>query len=1032
MNMMSQNLVGAFVRHKVASTMLMLMLILGGIWGIRQINIQLNPSQTYNLIEVDIQWHGASAEDVERMITQPIENHLRSVDRLQNLTSTTRNGSVAIQLEFKSGSDNARALDEVKQRIDRVRGLPEGMEKPIVREYVHYELIAAAMIYGDNSLDELISLSKTLEQQLLDAGIDKVEFRALPEQEIAIQIESMTLLELGMSLDQIAQHINDSSSDVPSGMAGKGAAARILRGLDQQRDVEGFNQLPILGNAEGHLITLGDIAVVEQRYRDHSVTATHNNRPAIMLRILREPGTDTLEEAQLVRRWHQQVTESLGPGIDVKLFLQAWMLTQEQIELVIDNGLSGLLLVVSTLFLFLNVRLAGWVSLGIVVSFMAAILLFQHFGGTINALSLVGLVMALGIVVDDAIVVSEHAQYHFERGADVAQAATLAATNMVSPIMASSLTTLAAFIPIMLVDGGALREIPLLMMCIIVVSVVECFLVLPGHLHHSFKAKKITPSEFRRRFDHWFNRMRDHYFMLLLSQALSNRRTTLSVAVVALMLAFTLLLSGRIKPELSVQLEFEYIEASVKFSEQATQADKSRIMQQIELSLRTAEQYFDQTVVENHVNFSGMAFFDHDTKMGEEYAHLLVELVAPNKREVTIEEFARQWRSVIQSSHLVEAVQFKFGDSLSTDLSLYFQGSDTQSLKQAAQALKARLRDIPGVSEVYDDLPYGKEQWVFRLNTRGRELGLTAESLGRQVQAAYEGVRIQVFDRQSSEIEVRVKLPDHERFELARVKQFPVRTPEGVMLPLQSVADIDSRNGIEVIQHYNARQAVNIYASVDNKITTPMEVIAQLERKTIPDLVATYQLQYGLSAKSAEQRRIAQDLLLGAVIGLSLMYIILCWIFSSYSWPLVVMSAIPLALTGALGGLYLLNMNLGVMSILGLFTLAGVIVNDSIILLTTYNTLRCNGVASCDAIKTAVSMRFRPVILTSLTTSVGLVPMLFENSLMGQVMQPLATVICFGMLYGTLLILLIIPVLLSLLESLVSQRRSETVSLQGV
>ncbi len=1020
-----------FAEHKVACNMLMVVMVLLGIWGLQHINTQLNPNQTFNYIEVNITWPGASAEDVERLITKPVEYQLRTLDNVRELTSTTRNGSTGINLEFTRDAEISRALDEVKQALEQVRDLPSQMEPPVVRQYTFNELVAAVLITGSENISELIPLVKQYERELIRRGIDKVVYRALPEEEIAIQIDSLTLVELGMSLDRIAENIAAASKDAPAGTAGHGQSARQLRSLDQQRDVNGFEQLPVLGigaGAGGQLVQLGDIAHIEQRPRDNQVQASQNGRAAIVMRVLRTPGTDTLQAAKILKQWHRDISNNLqaqqATGIEVKLFLEAWLFAKDQINLVMKNGLGGLVLVVCALFLFLNGRVAWWVMLGIPISFLAALAMFYCWGGTINFLSMIGLVMALGIVVDDAIVVGEHSLTQFESGSGPLDAAAGGAQRMLAPVMASSLTTLAAFIPLLVVDSDSVREIPMIMVCVIVASIIECFLIMPGHLRGSFsRLSQARVPVYRQKFERQFERFRDRWFMPVLKLALKNRRAALCAALAMMMFACSLLASGRIKPELNLNVNFEYIEAGMQFAAEASEAEKSAYLAELERTMIETEQALGGGIVVTHVNYRGMAYLDREYKRGDQYNNMLVELVSPEQRHVSLDEFTRAWRERVAQPPWVEYLQLQSGDEFQSDFSLYLQGRDTSTLKAAAEELKATLGGYPGVSNVYDDLPYGREQWIFSLTAQGRELGLTASLVGRQLYAAFEGYRIQSFNRGGREIEVRVKLPDRERFNPLRLNQFPIATPGGEMVPLASVAHIESRRGIDVIQHNNAQLAVNVRASVDKKINTPLAVLANLEKKVIPTLLDKYDLQYGLSGGSADERRVARDLLMGAVISLVLIYIVLAWVFASYLWPLAVMLAIPLGLTGALLGLQLLGMNLGVMSILGLFTLSGVIVNDSIILVTAFKEYRHNGMGINTALEKAVHSRLRAVILTSLTTSLGLAPMLFETSPMGEVMAPLAVVICCGILYGSLLILIVIPALLSMLETLALNRR---------
>lgn len=1022
-------LIETFTRHPLAANLLMIMLVLAGIWGLRQLTVQLNPAQPSNAVSVDISWPGAAAEDVEQLVTQPVEYQLRSLQDLKSLTSNTVESHTSIRLEFDRDTDMGLAVDRVKQRVAQTRDLPEDIEPPVTQLAERLETVAALLLSGTGSLNELAPLAREIERDLMALGADQIEFRGLPKEEIAIQVDSKTLFELGIPLHEIARKVLENSVDMPAGSVGDGQLERKLRSLEQRRSSQGFSELPLSAPGTGQLQRLGDIAHIERRQQDDQRRLQYQGEPAIMLILRRTPGSDIMDEADILHQWHADNAERLElQGIETTIWLEAWRFARETLMLVVNNGIGGLVLVIATLFLFLNARVAGWVTLGIPVSFLGALAVFHFLGGSINFISLVGAVMALGIVVDDAIVVGEHALSRFEAGASPEQAAADGAQHMFAPVMASSLTTLAAFLPLIVMEEAFIREIPLLMICVILASLVECFLIMPGHLRHSFQAAgQRPPGRFRVRFDRAFTRFRDGVFSPLLLRALGNRRAVVGLSLGAFVVALSLLASGRVKPELNVNLDFEFADAYLQFAAGASEADKQAVLAEMERALMATNEAFGGDIIVTHVPQRNWAFLEQQSRSGSQYAAIWVELVPPNERTVTLSEFSSAWQSRIEPSPFVETLQFEAGEDNWPDLQLYFSGAEVGTLKAAAEELAHHLGRFPGVNNIFDDLPYGKEQWVFTLTPEGRAAGLTSAEVGRQLHAAYEGYRIQLFTEGDAELEVRVSLPAEERFRLGSIRALPVTTPSGEVLPLASVAEIGARRGIESINHRNGQQVINVFANVDRKLNTPMAVIAELEESVIPDISKRYGVRYGLGERSAEEARAFGDMLLGAVIGLTLIYLILAWIFASWSWPVAVMLAIPLGLTGALAGLQLMDLNLGAMAIMGLFTLTGVIVNDSIILINSYKAHRQAGRTGNDALLSACRERLRPVILTSVTTSLGLAPMMLESSPIGEVMAPLAVVICFGLLYGTTLILFTIPAVLSILESLsqsLSQRRS--------
>lgn len=1018
-------LIDTFTRHRLASNLLMIMLVLAGVWGLRQLTVQLNPAQDSTEAAISIAWPGASAEDVERLVTQPVEYQLRSLTRLRSLTSKTSDSLSEISLSFDKGTDMIEAMDRVKQRVSQVRDLPVDIEPPVIQRGEYLDLVAAILISGEGTLAELVPVAREIERDLLARGIDTVEFRGVPEEEIAIQVDSRTLFELGVPLSAIAASVLSSSTDVPAGDAGGGQMQRKLRSLEQRRSAEEFSELPLQSGGDAAMVRLGDIADIRRRQKDDQRLVYHDGRPAIMLRLRRGPESDTLDAADILYAWRADEAAALEErGIRVTLWLEAWRFALDQITLVFKNGVGGLLLVIATLFLFLNGRVAWWVTLGIPVSFLGALAVFHAFGGSINFISMIGMVMALGIVVDDAIVVGEHSLTQFQAGHSSNVAAAQGAQRMFAPVMASSLTTLAAFLPLIVIDEPSIREIPLLMICVIVASLVECFLIMPGHLRHSFtRMQQQAPSRLRGWFDTRFDRFRSLVFLPGLRHALANRRSVLAMALFGFAAALALLLSGRIKPELDVNVNFEFADAYMQFAAGATEEQIADWLDTMAATAEETDEALGGGLVVTRVINRNYAFLDDQDRSGRQYAAMWVEMVSPEKRRVTLDEFIAAWQQRLPRSPLVERLSIGSGDGNWPDLSLYFSGADVDTLKAAAEELTGHIATYPGVSNVFDDLPYGKEQWLVSLTTEGRSLGLTGADIGRQLRSAFEGYRVQLFTENDAELEVRVSLPADERDRLDTLYQLPIATPDGESVPLLSVARISSRRGIERINHRNALQSVNIYAHVDTRVNTAMAIISSLEESVIPEITRKYDVSHGLGEGSAEEAQTMADLMLGAVIGLLLIYLILAWVFASWSWPLAVMTAIPLGLTGALVGLYLLDLNLGALAIMGVFTLTGVIVNDSIILITSYREAREQGMAVDAALEQACILRLRPVILTSLTTSFGLGPLMLESSPMGEVMVPLAVVICFGLMYGTTLILFVIPTIVSVLEQLASGKR---------
>ncbi|WP_082806277.1 efflux RND transporter permease subunit [Marichromatium gracile] len=1017
------DLIGLFAHHKVAANLLMVMMILSGIFALDRLNIQFFPNFDLDIVSVRVVWTGASAEDVEDGITNPLEQRLRSVDGLNDLTSTSSQGISAITLEFDEDTDPLLALDQVRRLVDNFRNLPQDAEKPEVALATRYETVARLLVSGPERPEELRHLVRRFESELLDRGIDKVDIRGLPEEEISIAVDHQRLEQLGLSLGQIGDRVAAFSRDLPAGQVGRAEAARELRSLDKRRDPLEFAGLPVV-TEEVLQIDLGDVSEIERVPRDGQLLLTVDGRPAVEMVLQRAELGNSLEAARVLDQWLADTRPTLPPGVELVVYDAAWQLIRDRIMLLVSNGAGGLILVVAILFLFLSGRVAFWVAWGIPVSFMATLFILYLAGGSINMMSLFALIMALGIIVDDAIVVGEDAQAHHQMGEDPLLAAEGGVRRMLAPVLASSLTTIAAFLPLMLVGGiigNILGAIPLVVVAVILSSLLESMLVLPGHLRGAFvHAHRTQPGSLRARLDRGFERLRDEFFRPLVTHAVEHRFATISAAVALLMIAVGLLAGGRMTFVFFPTPESQIINANVTFVAGTPRARVDDFLEHLDHTLRETEASFDQGRLVN------LAIALHGSKpesagsTADQLGGLRVELTPTDARTVRNAEFIRAWRARIEQPPGLESftITSRRAGPPGRDLTVRLNGAEAETLKEAALALSEALKGMPGVGEVEDDMAYGREQIIYRLSPAGEALGLTVEDLGRQLRNAFDGQLVQIFQDGADEVEVRVRLPRAERDQLGALYRFNVRLPDGSAVPLSAVAEWDSRRGFEILRHADGRLAVEVSADVDSEVSEVGAVLESLAEGPLPELQRLHGISYSFEGRSADQRETLGDMRKGLLLGLVLIYIILAWVFASYGWPLVVMAAIPFGLTGALFGHWLIDIDVTILSLFGMFGLSGIVINDSIILVKFYQQLIDQGLGRQDALVEAACQRLRAVLLTSMTTVAGLMPLLFETSVQAQFLIPMATSIAFGLAFATLLVLLVIPALLSVHESI--------------
>ncbi len=1032
-----------FARHPVAANLLMLIMITIGLFSLSKLNKQFFPDFALDYISVRVVWPGSSAEDVARSVTVPVEQALRNLDNVREMTSTSTRGLSSILLEYEEHSDMSVALDQVKQLVASIGHLPTDVEDPVITRIARHEDVASIILSGDTTLEELRPLAYKFERQLLGRGIEKVQMSGLPQQEIAIEVSTKELQQLGLSLNQIGNRIISQSQDIPAGTVAENEAAREVRGLQQKRSVQGFRSLDLItpstgkqqGKTGGNVkLTLGDIATVTQRPEENKVRIFYHGKPAIVLKLQRTEKADALRSAKIMHGWLLQAKKSLPSSVQLHVFNENYSLIQQRIDLLLKNGLSGLILVILILYIFLNGRVAFWVAVGIPTSFLGALAVLYFSGGSINMVSLFALIMALGVIVDDAIVVAEDALTHYQSGENSLLAAEGGAQRMLAPVVSSSLTTIAAFLPLMLVSGiiGAiLFDIPFVLICVIAASLFECFFILPGHLRHSFQRNHHKPpGAIRIKLDNGFNRFRDDWFRPLLVKAIDYRFITLLIVVCSLVISISMVVFGQVKFQFFPQPEGNVMIASVKFSAGTPPAEVERFSQQLEQKLKLADKTLDKhkSLVRTTLLRLNTATFDggRSYQTGSQYAMLQVELVASDKRDIRNTAIIRAWRSHLNIPPGVEqfSINSPRGGPPGKDIDIFLTGANAITLKHAAMDLRHQLKKFDGLSNIIDDLPYGRQQYIFHLTPMAQAAGLTLSDVGQQLRTALDGKRLQVYYDSNEEIEVRIMLPDDERKFESVLQTLPIITASGKTMLLSNAVTLSSRQGLELLRHTDARLGVHITAEVDANKTNAKEVLQKIQKSVMPELLAKYGLQVNYKGRAEEERRTSSDMKRGGMLALVMIYIILAWVFSSYSWPIAVMMIIPFGISGAIFGHWLMGLDLTILSEFGMFGLVGIVINDSIILVTFYKQQRARGVAVHDALVDASCLRLRAVLLTSLTTIAGLTPLLFETSLQAQFLIPMATSICFGLGFTTLLVLFVVPVFLSYVEQFSGAIRS--------
>ena len=1017
-------LIGRVARHPVAPNVLMLILIVAGLWAVTRMNVRFFPKFDIPIILVAVPWPGAAAEDVEKSLIAPLENQLRNVPNLNKITTSSSEGAGVAILEFPSGADLDRAAEDVKQHVDQAAGaLPSESDAPEITKFADEDPLLKISLTGKN-LDELRRLARRFETELTRLGAAKADVAGLPREEIQIVLDRGRLVELGATVRDIGARVAAHNRDASAGNVEVGRADARLRALAKSEDLFGIAEVPALPADDGRILRIGDIADVRRVVPEGEESLTFNGQTAVRLDLIAREQDSFLESAEVIRGWAEKAKADLPSGAQMHIHGEDWRRVESRLNLLLRNGGQGLILALLVLFVFLNGRAAFWVAAGIPAIFLAALFAMQSAGVTINMISMFALIMAAGIIVDDAVVVGENSLRHLRRGESPLRAAAHGAREMFAPVFASTFTTIASFLPLLAIGGVIgqfIRDIPTVIICVLIAALFECFLILPGHLYHSFGGIRTGGAgAVRRGLEAGFAFFQERIFRPLAAAAVKFRLATLAACAGMVILSAALFIGGQVKFRFFPGEESNIIDVQVVFAAGTPERRVKDYAAHLVETLGEAERMHPEE--ENLIHYvtahhgAGGTDEDENPDHGPHLAKLQVEMSFAEERQLLAADFIRTWRGLVEEPAGLERLSFHEAESgpSGEELEVRLTGEDVSVLKAASLELQEAMRGIAGVSQVWDDTPYGKDQLTFELTPLGGALGLSTQDVATQLRDALDGFKAQTFYEGADEVEVRVFQDGADA--TGRLSFFQVRLPNGDFAALEDVAEIRGRRGFDSISRIDGRPAIHVTGEVDFAVAGDIQgVIDQLSAGILPDLASRRGVDWSFEGQQADERRTIRDMEIGLLIALVLIYIILTWVFASWSIPLVIMLTMPLGLIGAIAGHWLMGKDMSILSFFGIFALMGIIVNDSIVLVRCYQHLRRENpeVHPDRHIVDAACRRLRAVLMTSLTTIGGLLPLVFETSQEAQLLIPMAISVCFGLMFATLLILLLTPACLS-------------------
>ncbi len=1012
-------LVRFFVHHRTAANLLMMALIMAGLLAIQRLNTQFFPTIEFPQVSVTATWEGATPADMERMVIRNLEPALRNVAGLDSYYGVAREGWAYISLTFVPGTDMNLALNDVQKAVDGVTTLPEDIDPPQVKRVVRREVVGKVMLTGDVPEAVLKRHARRLRDAMLQAGVAHVTMTGSRRQEIVAEIPEHELLRLDLQLAEIARKVRDETRDIPAGDV-SGAVDKSVHGAGRARTKEGIGEIIIKGDAQGNVVRLADVATIRDDFDPSAERGYAQGRRAIQLIIWRTPQADTLKTDAIFEGVVEKFRQQLPAGIKMQVYDVRAKYLRDRIRMLLTNGAQGLALVLIVLFLFLNGRIAFWVAVGIPVSVLATMAIMWASGQTINMISLFALILVLGIIVDDAIVVAEHTETLRRTGMRPLLAAEQGALRMLSPVLAASLTTIAAFMPLFFFQGRVgqmIIALPLVVISVLIASLIECFLVLPAHLRHSLRHAR-GPSRFRQRFDAAFERLREGPFARLAALAYDWRYVTWAIAIAALMVMLALPFSGNVRFHFFPSPESEFVRARIVMAAGTPEKETLQAVKVAEETLRKVAREMAQPgeqVIESvfaRVGRMGFARGDH-------LAQLDVQLTPSEERSVRTRQLLRAWKKAMPPVPGLEQLSFgrRHMASAPRDLEIELKGDDPFVLKQAAGEVIALLKRVEGLIDISDDLPYGKRDIRLKLTPRAEMLGFTLSDVSNQVRAALLGTTARKFAREQEEVALRIRRAD-EITGAGALAEMQVRSRSGVWLPLSEVAEMEEVGGFTTIFRRDGKISVSVLADIDEDRQTLDGAMKAIKSAGFDAILAKYGIEATFGGGAEEQRKNLSDFRVGVAVALMLIYIVLALVFGSYTRPIVIMAIIPFGVIGAIFGHWLMGYALTILSLIALLGLSGIIVNDSIILAARADERHRNGESMREAAIGAAKDRLRAVLLTSLTTMGGLLPLMFEKSLQAQFLLPMAITIVFGLMVTTLLVLFLVPATLGISEDL--------------
>ena len=1017
-----------FASHPTAANLLMIAFVVVGLYSFPNVKRETFPDIPPDEVRVRVAYPGASATEVESAICERIEDAIDGVNNVSEIRCEAREGLGTATVLMEDGADFNNFHNDIKNEAEAIGTWPLQVETPVVTQLGRTDFVVAIAVTGPMSPPDLKAYAEQLKDKLLRVPeISQVVVKGFSDHQIRIEIPALTLRQYGLSVSGIADVIGRQSVNLPAGVIESSSQEVLIRFMDERRSAEAFRDLIVVSGESGAEILLGDIAAITDRFELDEDKIVFNGRRAAILEIIKTRSEDTLVVVDAVKRFIGEERRTAPRGVEFRLTKNVSSIVRDRLGMLVRNGVKGLVLVFLTMWLFFSFRFSFWVAMGLPISLFGTIFVMSMFGISFDMISIVGLLIAVGLLMDDAIVLSENIATHMSKGKSAVEAA-IDGTRQVSPgVLASFVTTVFVFGSLMFLKGhiGAiLRVLPIVLIVTLSVSLLEAFFILPHHLAHSRPGGgSREPSGFRRRFEAFLEQLRENVVGRTVDMAVEWRYLTLGGVICLFLLSLSVIAAGGLKFLAFPDIDGNVIEARILLPQgtplKRTEAVVGRIGEALE-RVNTAfapRQPAGKPLVRNvNVQYG----FNRDAhESGPHVATVSADLLDAEIRDGPLDEIVGLWRQeagALADVIAVNFVEFRHGPA-GRAIDIRLRGDGLDELKEVSLELQGWLKTYKGVLDLTDDLRPGKPEIRLRLHEGAMALGLDAAGIADQLRSAFFGKTANEIQVGSESLEIDIRLAGADRDSLADLEYFTVTAADGQQVPLGTVAEIEKGRGYSRIARINGSRMVTIQGEVDMEIANAAEIIRDTKTRFLDSLFKRHpSISVTYEGQVKEGGTTGMSVVQGFMLGLVGVFLLLSFLFSSYAEPVVVMTAIPLGLIGVIWGHLLMGLDLSMPSMVGFASLAGIVINDSILLIYFIRIQRRQGRDAVEAAKLASRQRFRAVLLTSLTTVAGLSPLLAEGSLQAQVLKPLVTSLAFGLVASTLLVLFVVPVIYAILD----------------